>query len=95
MTIANSLSVSGPATGRVGHKIKLAGQLSPAMSGAVALQLKAHGWQTIAHKATKADGSYKFAVKATHAGLYKFRVLYGGGNGYLGSKSGKVKVRVH
>ena len=77
---------------KVGHKIKVTGQAN--VAGAVTLQPKAGGWQTVGQANTSGTGSFKFAYKATHTGLYKFRVLFGA-NGYLGSKSSKVKVRVH
>ena len=66
------------------------------MAGPLTLQLEASGMEeAVAQGATAANGSYTFTVKATQRGLYKFRVLFGGGNGCLGSRSNKVKVRVH
>ena len=79
---------------RLGHKLKIKGQAT--VAGPLTLQLKRGGWKTVAQgAATTASGSYTFTVKATQRGLYKFRVLFGGGNGYLGSRSKQVKVRVH
>ncbi len=89
---SSTVSASGPASVKVGHKIKVSGQAS--VAGAFTLQLKSGGWRTVRQGQTKADGTFKVSVKATHTGLYKFRVLFAA-NGYLGSKSSKVKVRVH
>jgi hypothetical protein len=89
---ASTVSASGPSGVKVGHKIKVNGQAN--VAGSVTLQLKSGGWKTVAQGNTRADGSFKLAYKATQTGLYKFRVLFGA-NGYLGSKSSKVRVRVH
>lgn len=88
----SAVSASGPQAVKVGHKIKIGGQATAA--GQVALQLKSGGWQTVGQANTGGSGSFKFAYKATHTGQYKFRVLFGA-SGYIGSKSSKVKVRVH
>ncbi len=88
----STVSAIGPPGVKVGHKIKVRGQASTA--GALSLQLKAGGWQTVATGNTKSDGTFKLGYKATHTGSYKFRVLFAS-SGYIGSKSSKVKVRVH
>jgi hypothetical protein len=88
----SQVSASGPSAVKVGHKIKITGQANA--PGQVTLQLKSGGWQTVGQRSTTATGAFKFALRATHTGLAKFRVLFGA-NGYLGSRTSKIKVRVH
>jgi len=89
---ASAVSASGPSSVRVGHKIKVKGQAS--VAGAVSLQLKAGGWQTVATGATNSDGTFSLRYNPTHTGNYKFRVLFAS-SGYLDSRTGKIKVHVH
>ena len=88
----SSVSASGPSSVKVGHKVKIRGQASAA--GQATLQLKSGGWQTVSQGNTKGDGSFKLVYRTSHTGLYKFRVLFNA-DGYVGSKSSKVKVLVH
>jgi hypothetical protein len=77
---------------KAGRKIKIIGNVTPPGS-TLTVQRSDHGWQTVGTVTANAAGAYKFVTKAPTRGIYKFRVLFGGGNGYLSSISSKVKVR--
>ena len=89
---SSSVSASGPSSVAVGRKIRITGQAS--VAGSVTLQLKAGGWKTVDQAGTKSDGSFKLRYKPSSTGRHKFRVLFAGPPGYLGSMSSKVKVQV-
>lgn len=91
-----SLSVVAPVSVARGSKVKVKGQLIPALANAsIAVRSKAKGqaWVSAGTLVTNANGRFHKKYRASVKGKFKLRFSYAGSSSYLGS-SQLVKVKV-